>query len=304
MTDPLFKYSKEIEVNELESGIFNHKSDLVNLLEQQHLEIIEIKSLARLDAPNHPAASFRIKLRNGNLLKARLTWNATRAERVHYFLNIVQDLGFPLVYARYGSALLLEWVSGKVLNELENERNIKAIAEFQGRLHSFKALPDCPFPQSTDLTTFALKIDKGIAKLSEAGLLSQREVNKITYLTQKYRPLQAEIGIIHTDICPQNVVLDETGRLRSIDNESLQIGWQDLDLARTWYRYPLDSETGCYFLECYRHFRNPDSFIRHSHFWFLGVVLDSVVYRLGSPTNLWEIPLIRLKNYLDYPKLI
>jgi thiamine kinase-like enzyme len=49
-------------------------------------------------------------------------------------------------------------------------------------------------------------------------------------------------GVIHRDLCPENMVRQPSGALCVIDVESAGIGARAYDLARTWYRWPMTPE--------------------------------------------------------------
>jgi aminoglycoside phosphotransferase (APT) family kinase protein len=49
-------------------------------------------------------------------------------------------------------------------------------------------------------------------------------------------------GVVHRDLCPENIVRRPSGALCVIDLESAAIGAGAYDLARTWYRWPMAPE--------------------------------------------------------------
>jgi len=114
-------------------------------------------------------------------------------------------------------------------------------------------------------------------------------------------PDEATIGLIHTDFCPENLVQHRGSKLCSVDNESLQLGYLAYDLARCWYRWPLQGAEGAAFIKAYEDMRESSDFREHFPFWFISVLTEAAVYRLDSPTHAWQVPLLRLLAFLDDP---
>ena len=274
-------------------------ADLCALIRDLDTPVTTIEPLAKLDAPGHRSAAFRLELADGRVFKARRAWDAERAEQIAWFMERLADLDFPTVHARRDRALLLEWVDGPVVSTVSDQDWIAAVAGLQGRLHRRPIPDDCPYACRVDPATFAVAIDKSTARLVEAGGITSAEGKVISHLTRQHRPQHAQTGIIHTDLCPANLVIAADGRLRPVDNESLHIGCLDLDLARTWYRWPLQGTRGEEFLDAYGRWRCTASFVEHFPFWFLGVALGSAVYRLGSPSRAWAEPVERLRAFIE-----
>ena len=275
--------------------------DLIALIHRCNVPVQTTESLDRLDTPSHRSAAFCLLLADGNLIKARRAWSAERAAQISYFLVHLCELGFPRLLGTYKSALLLEWVYGENLSNPVNVEQLRKAAQLQGQLHRTPVPDDCPYHCQTDINHFATRIIWSLRKLCDSGALTVSETEVLLSIAISKRPQEAEVGIIHTDLCPDNLVISSDGRLRSVDNESLQIGYLDLDLARSWYRWPLDKKLGIHFLASYSQFRACNTFRAHFPFWFIAVLLDSAIYRLGSPSKTWLTPVSRLQAFAYDP---
>jgi aminoglycoside phosphotransferase (APT) family kinase protein len=85
------------------------------------------------------------------------------------------------------------------------------------------------------------------------GALDRREADALGARIAQARvgSTRAHSGIVHGDFAPENLVLDETGALRIVDNESVQPGLLDLDLSRVWARWPMPAHHWQAFLDAY-----------------------------------------------------
>ena len=276
--------------------------DLMVLLCQSDVPVASVEVLARLDAPAHISAAFCLQLADGSLLKARRALSAARAAQISYFLHYLKGDVFPAVHAVHKAGLLLEWVTGAALGSPAGEQHVRASGRLQGQLHLEPTPHDCPYAVELDLQGMSARMEQSLSNLCECGALLAQEARAITQLARRSRPGEASTGIIHTDLCPDNLVASPDGVLRPVDNESLQIGYLDLDLARTWYRWPLAAESGAAFLAEYDHFRSSSEFRGHFPFWFTFVLLESARYRIGSASRAWELPVARLRAFMRNPR--
>jgi hypothetical protein len=85
-----------------------------------------------------------------------------------------------------------------------------------------------------------------------------------------------------------------------VDNETICELWQDYDLARTWYRWPMDTLAFAAFLEGYHLHRAADEFLAHFQFWTISVLLRSAAFRLRNGVAP-ELPVQRLESLLQAP---
>src|SRR4030095_9232601 len=93
-------------------------------------------------------------------------------------------------------------------------------------------------------------------------------------------PRIAPAGIIHTDLCAENLVVDPAGIVRAVDNEALRTGPTGFDLARFWYRWPMSASAWDTYVSAYARLADPEPALAHFAFWKLAAVLHSARVRV------------------------
>ena len=101
-------------------------------------------------------------------------------------------------------------------------------------------------------------------------------------------------GVIHKDLCPENLVIDPRGIVHAVDNEWMTIGPTAFDLARTWYRWPMPEPAWRHYLSTYACLHDPEPALAHFTFWRIAVVSKSARVRVTLRTGGADVPLRRL----------
>jgi Ser/Thr protein kinase RdoA (MazF antagonist) len=107
------------------------------------------------------------------------------------------------------------------------------------------------------------------------------------------------VGVIHKDFCAANVVIGTDGAPVCVDNANVSVGPHDLDLARTWYRWPMGAEDRRHFAAGYEEYRRLAACLRHFAFWAACVLVGSASIRLRARAPGGLEPLDRLSVLLD-----
>lgn len=96
-------------------------------------------------------------------------------------------------------------------------------------------------------------------------------------------PLLAEVafGVVHRDLCPENLVVEAGGRLLSADNGSLTIGAIEEGPSRVGCRRPMDAAERQAFAEGYGAHADPAPFLHPRRFRIIAVLSNSARVRLG-----------------------
>ncbi len=131
-----------------------------------------------------------------------------------------------------------------------------------------------------DLAGWVDKMRRNLAKLSQAGLISTARSKELEYLAMSDLPEKIDIGVVHRDLCPENLLQDGRHRLFCVDNGSLCVGAIAEDLCRVWYRWPMSKQERQAFAEGYSSFGDPAAFCQPSAFWMVAVVTNSARVRL------------------------
>ena len=142
------------------------------------------------------------------------------------------------------------------------------------------------------------KAEHARTRLAADGHLSHAESEAIGAALEQLDPKQALLGLVHTDFCGENMVIDPDGRLHIIDNERMGLGALGLDVARTWYRWMLSPPAW----ECFRvnyQARMPHGdALRHFAFWALVATLKSAVLRLHLDPARAHVSIERLRQVM------
>ncbi len=105
-------------------------------------------------------------------------------------------------------------------------------------------------------------------------------------------------GIVHRDLCADNLVVRASGKLCPVNNETLAVNAYAYDLGRTWYRWPMRPDQRAAYFEGYRRYRSPADFWAHSRYWTTLVLVESAGWHLRLGTAGAAVPLRRLHELL------
>ena len=124
-----------------------------------------------------------------------------------------------------------------------------------------------------DPDAFHARLEQQVDALQRAGALAADVARAAVDHAARRRGADASIGIAHGDLCGENIVAHPTRGPVSIDNGNLAVGHLDYDLARTFYRWPLDEAGRGTFLEGYATRRSPETFLRDERFWMICAIV-------------------------------
>ena len=273
--------------------------DLEALVAALDVPVDRIVTLTRLRAPAVNHASFRLELRDGRVLKGRRLISAARAARVATILGVLDRRYFPQVIAQSGAALLEDWCAGEPLDPLHTDPALaRQCGEILGGVHRVPPPAVEVASMSHPIARLAM-LDQQVSELERGGELSPDSRRHLITLARAHAPSDAAIGVIHRDFCAENLVRDGAGPPHVIDNEAMHVGALDLDLARTWYRWPMTDRQATAFLEGYAAHRSPASYLSNFPFWILAVLVDASLFHLRKSTGRAADALDPLRAFLD-----
>ena len=210
---------------------------------------------------------------DGRWIKIRSFSSEARAVA---FLDFLGNQVWPyagLVLGRYGRAIAEEWVHGKsVTDSTYHPDHITSAGVALGRLHA-------PLPGHgvrgvgwvTALHWVKSTSDR-ICRLSRRGSIEEEDLKQLLRLVDRYAPDTFEYGLTHGDFAPDNLLVDEQGRLVCIDNETVSVDALDYDLTRTILRWPLSGARRHAFLSAYSAYRDPRPTAHQLPFWQVAVL--------------------------------
>jgi thiamine kinase-like enzyme len=269
--------------------------DLFALAEELPAAIIERQPLRG----RGPSASMRLLLADGSLLKAKRLPSVADAERVERLLQHLHHPAFPAVRLRRGALIVTKWVIGGTLGPADLDSELVRTC---GALHAFvhtrppvDRLP--PRPDARERAIAQLRRD--LEALVDGGWLQRIDAVAAWQEANRHAPAAWAVGIVHGDFNAENLVRTGPTEVAVVDNETLSIGAFALDLARTWYRWPMNPPQWRTYLEGYTRHRDAAEFERHLPFWTIAVLARGAVFRWRAGRDGVTEPLVRLRVLLE-----
>lgn len=262
-------------------------ADLEALVRGRASRLVAHERIDPQQAARPARATFKLRFADGTLLKGRRLAAPDDARRVQAIVDRLDRDRFPEIVARRGAALLEAWIDGEVLGEgTVTESHLRWAGETLGAVHR----APCPAEAATPpdpAADLAWLVADGALCASEAGRLRARALAR--------PPPPGPPGILHRDLCPENIVVDAAGRLFAVDNAAVRVGAPEEDLARTLYRWPMPAAAEAVFLDAYRAFRDPAGFLAHRAFWMIAVLAHAARVRRTHGYARADEPLLRLR---------
>jgi hypothetical protein len=257
-------------------------TDLCALLRTLGAPVTGLAPITALPSPVRGRAAFRIELADGRRLKGRRLKSAERAEVVHRLRGAIGG-GFAPILARRGDAMLLEWVEGESLDSLAPlpPALLRRCGAMLGALHRLRvdAPPGVEPRGPRELLT---KLERDAEELVVARRLEPELAARAREAAAAERPAEATRGVIHKDFCAENLVRARSGEIVCVDDATLSFGPHALDLARTWWRWPMTPAERAHFSAGYREQQSLEPFARHFRFWVVCVLVAAAATRLRS----------------------
>ncbi len=266
--------------------------DLETLSRARAAPLVRCERVSRHGATRETRDTFRLDFADGVTLKGRRLPSPAAAKRVEAVVARLDPERFPRVIARLGAALVEEWIAGEPLDGgSSGAAHLRWAAETLGGIH--RLTPPRPRPP------FWLKARKAllavhVRRLADRRALSRDDADRLRDLAFANAPEETDFALIHRDLCPENIVIDPSGRLFCVDNAAARGGAPDEDLARTCYRWPLDARAREEFLAAYRAFRDPRGFVGHRRFWMVAALSHASWIRHSRGYARADVPLRRL----------
>ncbi len=261
--------------------------------------VIAAEPITALVVPGSPRFAFRARLADGRVVKVRRVKRPGKAARGWRYVQGLRDPPFPRVLVRIGEILIEEWVDGTPLGHATPAAtDLAAAARLLARLHRVPLDVRAPARRRATMDLARATLVR-LAALRERRLLGDEATDRLADAARRHVPADARIGVTHNDLCGENLVVDATGALRVIDNETVDVGFVDYDLARTWYRWRLDAAAWTSFIAAYVTAGGAEPAARNLPFWRIAAVAKSAAVRAAaSPADL-EVALERLRELAE-----
>ncbi len=286
--------------------------DLTALVSRLGAPIAEALPITGLPARRLSRATFRLTLADGRVLKGRRLDSAADGDRIR---TIVARLGrpeLPRILACGGSALVEEWIVGEPLGRrVPDVAFLGRCGGLLGTIHttpvdaeaasvspSATLVPMAHPRRRPELEAHHARIEWTVGELLRDGVVSAAVAADLRAVARGHLPTEIATGFVHRDFCRENIVRGPSGNLFIVDSDSVGIDAYDLDLARTWYRWPLPPAARRAFDAGYREHRHPGGYVAHFPFWAVAVLTDAALFRARACTPGWRVPLHRLERLL------
>jgi aminoglycoside phosphotransferase len=253
------------------------------------------RHVTSLPSPRSDRAAFRVELTDGRVVKVRRARRVATARRYAALVHALPELPLVPVHRRDGRITIEAWIPGLPLSVRPRTRTrVAAAATILRALHDVRRLGHRRLARRASTRAFGADLARRFAALVAVGAVDARAAARIGRALATTRPATARIGVIHGDLCPENLVEDRAGRLHLVDNAGMRVGFLDYDLARVWYRWSMPEGAWRTFLACYAAGDAVDP-AAPATFWRLAAVVRSAYFRVVRATPGADVPLRRLR---------
>jgi aminoglycoside phosphotransferase (APT) family kinase protein len=257
--------------------------------------LVSMIPLTRWPSAVRRRGAWRLRFADGSVLKGVLFDSPAAADRVELILRALGDRHFPQVLARGGAAMLLPWVEQRAFsNHPFGPAELRRCAQVQGWMHSLDAAHLSGAGADTTESWWT-RLEAASEHLEQQGGRLSTDARRLLVLAREHSPTRTARGIVHGDLCAENIVVQSPERLFVVDNETLHVAAPDYDLARTWYRWPMLAADWRRYLSAYAEQRSPAQFEAHFVYWAALVLIESARWHLMLATGGAGIPLRRLR---------
>ncbi len=292
---------RRVDVDDVQSGSVGPSrlgDDLATILAELGSPLASCEHLSDIPDRNGGRASWKVQLEDGRIYKARRLESMERSERLAQLSGVVAGLPLAAVIARFGQAQVEEWVEGSPLDAVATHLDVvERAGDLLGQLSRTGVGNPILGPPFRRCDALWFPFERGLARLHAAGVIPGHVRDGLRRRARANAPDTLEAGLIHLDFKPKNMVLAPSGPVL-VDNESVDVGPLDMDLARTSYLWPMHSAQQARFLRGYGRWRSPRTFLLHEVFWAIHTLTCAAAYlhRHGLVTEHLHQPLERLAS--------
>jgi hypothetical protein len=257
--------------------------DLWSLVCAVGTQLAAATPLAGDNYPGYRPNAFRLRFADGRVLKGRRVDTPAQAEAVEYISRCLGHRGLPRMLARRGRAFLTEWIEGRPLSAERCDRQVlQRCGALQGWVHSQAVPAGNPLPASGTIESWRASAERGLRALVEQAVLDDGVARNAAEIAEAYAPRSCAWVFAYVDFCADNIVVQPSGEVCLVDNETLSIQPCDYDLGRTWYRWPMQRSDREAFLNGYCDHRRVADSLAHFPFWAIAAVVDGALFRVGK----------------------
>lgn len=203
----------------------------MRVVDQLGGKIESVEELTRLQSPNSNKACFKLQFKDGRTVKGRRFRSTEQRKSVTALIQLLEGRPFSRVIAAHGVATIEEWIMGTPLQAVDmNADQIRHMAAILASLHSIPYFRENCSAQVRDIAWYFSRMRNQLAELVNQGSLEPDAVHNLVDLAENCRPMKLEVGVIHTDFNPRNMVINQGGEIWIVDNEEIRLGVLDYDI--------------------------------------------------------------------------
>ena len=270
--------------------------NLVHLISRLDSSILGVEALTTLPSISSRKGSWKIELVDGRIIKGRRLDSSEQAEKIERLAGLTQSLPLNKIFARNGDSLLEEWIPGQGLSSIPLTLDLaELLGALLGEISQAGSGSPILEPHAHHVDSLLRKTFRTLDELVASGEMDSMTSEKLTARAKANSPGRLEAGLVHLDFQARNIVMAD-GKPYVIDNELLDSGVFDLDLARTWYLWPMSASQQARFLKGYSRYRCTKRFLLHELFWSIHALSGAAAYqqRIGQDISLLVRNLERL----------
>ena len=270
-----------------------HQKSFYKLL-QPLSPVLTITPITARPSKTHLRSSFKIQTMNGATLKARCFATVFECNRMQSAIQLSKSKYLTEIIDHDEQVILERWVEGKSLKEIP--MHIEHFQQCGNVLADIQCVTDDKLKAKNELERSQwIEWNFSVFKASEA--FDSKELDRLKKYIDKHRTDNYEIGVIHGDFYPENLVIDESGIFMCVDNETMRIESLDYDLARTWSHWTMHPEQANAFLKGYELKRSTKTFQQNYMYWLLMALMDGAAFCLNHNIDT-ALPLVKSIKHL------
>lgn len=270
--------------------------ELVEALRALDVSVVDAIELSSTGYPGYRPSAYRLAAADGRVLKGRRFASAAEAERAEYVARCLGPRVVPAPLMRSGVALVTEWVDGETPTNAP--AMLRQCGRVQAEVHTQVVPGDCPHRPRTTMEWRWAFLEQRAGELVGNGALDAGEARSALEIARRHAPSTCTIGFILGDLCAENAIVSQTGEVLFIDHDTLSIDACEYDLARTWYRWPMDTAERAAYLDGYTARRSVEPFDAHFLYWAITVLIGGARFRRRLHVDGAAEPLRRLRALL------
>ena len=261
------------------------------LLTSLGVAVVRAEDISPLRSAHARKRCYRVDLADGRTVKLRRSSSAAAARRYADLVAALQDVRLAGVLALRGDLTLEEWITGEAIQDGDvSTAEVEWGGELLRALHATRRIGSTSLPPMVSTRAVRSRLEADLRTVLAMGAIPKRAGARLRAAAARHDPGAATTGVLHTDLCPENLVRGPCGVIRVIDNEGMQIGPTGFDLARVWYRWPMSEARWRRFLAAYRRQLDPAPALAHFPFWQIAAILQSARLRLTRRTAHADLP--------------